>query len=198
MGDWWNHLPGLQQFFYGTGILFSSLLVVQTLMMLFGMHHEMPHDASGGGDSGADATGIHVLSVRTIIAFFVGFGWGGAAASSGGAGPVGSILLATLSGTLFMLGVFWLMKCLFALRYSGTLNYDMAVGQIGSVYMAIPPEETGNGQIEVLIQGRLQVLPACTKAKAAIPSRTKVRVVGTADPQTLLVETTAENGGEVK
>ena len=196
MAEWWNGLTGLQQIFYGVGTLFSLILILQTVLMLFGIDHNVPHgaDIAHGDGSGADAAGIHVLSIRTIVAFFVGFGWGGAAAS--GLGAVPSILVAAVTGTAFMLGVFWLMKCLFSLRYSGTLDYGTAVGQVGSVYMAIPAEQAGNGQVEVMIQGRLQVLPACTKAKEKIPSRTKVRVVGTADPQTLLVEAATEKEGE--
>lgn len=186
MAAWWNELTVLQQIFYGVGALFSLVLILQTVLMLVGVDHGVPHGVEHAGDAGTDASGIHVLSVRTIVAFFVGFGWGGAAASS--LGPVPSILVAAATGSVFMFGVFWLMKCLFSLRYSGTLDYETAVGQVGCVYMAIPAEQAGNGQVEVMIQGRLQVLPACTRAKEKIPTRAKVRVVGTADPQTLLVE----------
>ena len=201
MSEWWNSLVGLQQFFYGIGIMFSAVLVIQTVMLMFGMDHGLSHGVDiphGDGGGGADCAGIHVLSVRTIIAFFVGFGWGGAAAVAHGAGTAVALLLATASGALFMYGVFWLMRALFAMRYSGTLNYDTITGQVGSVYVAIPPAQTGNGQIEIMIQGRVQMLSACTKVDEKIPTHAKVRVVGTFDAQTLLVEpANAGTGTEV-
>ena len=197
MSDWWNRLAGLQQFFYGTGILFSAILVLQTVMMLFGVHHDLPHDAGGGGTA-TDTEGIHVLSIRTVVAFFVGFGWGGAAALSSGVSPALSVILATLCGAGFMFSVFGLMKMMYSMRYSGTLNYDTITGQVGSVYMAIPPAQTGNGQVEIMIQGRLQMLSACTKSAEKIPTHAKVKVIGTFDAQTVLVETITAKEGELK
>ena len=196
MAEWWNSLAGLQQFFYGTGIVFTAILVIQTMMMLVGVHHDVPQGVDSGGTA-TDVDGIHILSVRTIIAFFVGFGWGGAMALDHGMGSVPAIILATASGIFFMFIMFWLMKLMFSMRYSGTLNYDTITGQVGSVYMAIPPAQTGNGQVEIMIQGRVQMLSACTKAADKIPTHAKVRVVGTFDAQTLLVEPVDAGTGAV-
>jgi hypothetical protein len=193
MSEWWNALNGLDQLFYGIAFLFTAILVIQTAMMCFGFDHGSAMDAANNIDiphmeTGSDIMGIHVLSVRTAVAFFVGFGWGGATLSSFGAAPPWALAGAFAIGLIFLFGVFYLLKLMYSMRSSGTLDYANAVGQIGSVYMAIPPAETGNGQIEVMIQGRLQVLPACTKANARIPANAKIRVIGVADPQTLLVE----------
>jgi len=87
-----------------------------------------------------------------------------------------------------MLAVFFLMRALYSLRYSGTLDYRNAVGQAGSVYLPIPGAMAGPGQIEVLVQGRLCVVHAFTRAAERIPNRARVRVIGVLDPQTLLVE----------
>ena len=193
MNDWWTHLSGLDQLFYAIAFLFTAILIIQAAMMCIGFDHGGAVDPTNNIDvphaeTGTDVMGVHILSIRTAVAFFVGFGWGGAAMSSFGVTPPVALIGAFAIGTIFLFGVFYLIKALYSLRSSGTLDYANAIGQTGSVYMAIPPEETGNGQIEVMIQGRLQILPACTKAKARIPTNTKVRVVGVADPQTLLVE----------
>ena len=92
MNDWWNALNGLDQLFYAIAFLFTAILVLQTALMCFGFDHGSAMDAANNIDvphaeTGSDIMGIHVLSVRTAIAFFVGFGWGGATLSTFGASP---------------------------------------------------------------------------------------------------------------
>ena len=193
MNDWWTQLSGLDQLFYAIAFLFTAILVIQAAMMCIGLDHSGGMDVSNNIDiphteTGTDIMGIHILSIRTAVAFFVGFGWGGATMSSFGASPPVALAGAFAIGSVFLFGAFYLLKLMYSMRSSGTLDYANAVGQTGSVYMAIPPAEAGNGQIEVMIQGRLQILPACTKADTRIPINTKVRVISVADPQTLLVE----------
>jgi NADH:ubiquinone oxidoreductase subunit D len=54
------------------------------------------------------------------------------------------------------------MRALFSLRSSGTLDYKNAVGKIATVYVTVPPNHNGGGQVEVLIQVRLQTISCMT------------------------------------
>ena len=69
-----------------------------------------------------------------------------------------------------------------------TINYKNAVGNIGTVYVPVPPKRKGIGQIEVQLQGRLAVVGAVTDDEEKIGNRTAVRVKELVDLRTLLVE----------
>jgi len=183
MSEWWSLLNLELRVFYTIALASSLLLVIQALMTLFGFGD----DADPVDDAG-DGSGLHILSVRTVIAFLVGFGWTGVMAIKAGMSMPMVILTALLVGGIFMLAVFALMRSLYGFRQSGTLDYENAVGKTGTVYLTVPAKSAGPGQIEVMVQGRLKIVQAYTKAAEPIPTRTKVKVVGLLDKQSLLVE----------
>ena len=80
------------------------------------------------------------------------------------------------------------MRFIFSLREEGTMNYANAVGEIGTVYLPIPPKRKGIGQIEVLVQGRMRTVRALSDHDKKIGNRVAVRVTELVDQQTLLVE----------
>ncbi len=112
-----------------------------------------------------------------------------------GVGQPWVIAWASLAGCVFVAVVFYLMKSLYGLRHSGTLDYRNAVGQVGTVYLPVPATQAGSGQIEVMIQGRLVVAQAMTRALARLENRSKVRVVDVVGPTGLLVEPLAAGKG---
>ena len=193
MAAWWSSLTAALQVFYGIAIATSVVMALQLLLSLFGLegdhsdadfHGDADADIHDGGHGGA----LGLLSMRTIIAFFTGFGWGGVVALKSGLTLISAVVVALATGGVLMLAVFFLMRALNSLRYSGTLDYHNAVGQAGSVYLPVPAAMAGPGQIEVLVQGRLCVVRAFTRAAERIPNRARVKVVDVLDPQTLLVE----------
>ncbi len=195
---WWSDLDIAHKVFYAIALATSALLVIQLVLSFFGLDGdaEVDTDVDHGG-------GIGILSVRTVTAFFTGFGWGGVAALEAGVGLVPAIVLALVAGGALMAGVFFLMRGLYAMRYSGTLDYRNAIGEVGAVYLPGPASMSGPGQIGVRVQGRLCVVQAFTRAAERLPNQARVRVVGLVDQQTLLVEpldtaaaTAAENPQE--
>jgi hypothetical protein len=188
---WWSSLTTALQVFYGIAIATSVLLGLQLLLLLFGFDGDHG-DGGGGGDfdasDAAHEAGVGVLSMRTVTAFFTGFGWGGVGALQNGFTLFAAVVIAVAAGGALMTAVFFLMRGLYSMRYSGTLDYRNAVGQAGSVYLPIPGAMAGPGQIEVLVQGRLCVVHAFTRAAEKIPNRARVKVVDVLDQQTLLVE----------
>ncbi len=187
MTDWWNSLDTALRVFYAIAIATSAAMLLQLLLMVFGLDGDgdvdldVDVDADGGG-------GVGILSVRTVTAFFAGFGWAGVAALESGLALPPTLLIATAVGGAFMAGVFFLMRTLYGLRYSGTLDYRNAVGQVGNVYLRVPAAMAGPGQIEVMIQGRLCTVQAFTRAAQPLESRSRVKVVDLVDQGTLLVE----------
>lgn len=184
MEAWWSSLGTPLRIYYGIALVTSALLGIQLLLLILGF------DADTDVDTDVDAGdgGVHVLSVRSVTAFAAGFGWGGVAATEAGWPPVATILGALAAGSFLMAGVVLLMRGLYGMRYSGTLDYRSAVGAVGNVYLPIPPSMEGAGQVEVLVQGRLRVVRAFTRAADRLPNGSRVRVVEPLDQQTLLVE----------
>jgi hypothetical protein len=183
METWWSSLGTALQVFYAIALASSLLLVLQLVLTLFGL--------DGDADVDTHDTGLSFLSMRSVTAFFTGFGWGGVIAVKQGLGLWPSIGVALAIGGALMAAVVALMRAVYSLRYSGTLDYRNAVGAVGNVYLPIPGAMAGPGQVEVLVQGRLCVVQAFTRAPDRIPNQARVRVVDVVDPQTLLVEPVA-------
>jgi membrane protein implicated in regulation of membrane protease activity len=150
-----------------------------------GMDADMALD---GADAVDHPSGLQLLSIRTVTAFMTGFGWAGAFSLKQGLSLPVAVLIAVVVGVLLTWLVFLMMKMLYSLRESGSLDYRNAVGQTGSVYIPIPPGREGDGQVQVLVQGRFCTVPACTDASAKIPSGRQVRVLDLVPPRTLVVE----------
>ena len=129
-----------------------------------------------------------MFSIRGVGAFFTGFGWTGAAVLAGGHSLTLAIISASVVGVSVLVGFVAMMRWLHGLRSEGTIDYKNAVGQVGSVYVPIPANRQGIGQVEVLVQGRMSTVRALTDNSQRIDNRTAVLVTGVIDERTLLVE----------
>jgi len=109
---------------------------------------------------GDHSSGLGLFSIRGITAFFVGFGWTGIIALKAGYSLTVAIIFGILAGGILMGGMLVLLRTLLGLQSSGTLDYANAIGQIGTAYTTIPPNQKAGGQVEVLIQGRLSMAEA--------------------------------------
>ena len=187
MIEYWTHLTPAMKTFVGLGAISIVVLTLQMILAMFGGDMDgldSDVDIPDAGEGGA--TGI--LSIRTIGAFFTGFGWSGAAMLQAGHGTGAATFVGLTVGSIFMALIFYLMSYLHSLRQEGTINYANAVGKIGSVYLPIPPHRKGIGQIEVLVQGRLKIVQAISDNDEKIGNRVAVRVTELVDEQTILVE----------
>lgn len=205
MMEWWASLEGALQIFYAIAIGSSLVLILQFVMTLVGMGAGgMDIDAPGGidlpdgvdlpqGDLDIDSAGIGLLSSRTILAFFVGFGWAGVIAlhSSGSLFP--SLVIALVFGVIFMLVVFKMLSAIASLAESGNIDIRNAVGRTATVYTPIPPRRAGHGQIQVVVQGRLREFPAVTDEEAALSTGSDIRVVEVLGGGTMLVRRMEES-----
>ena len=185
MIDYWLNLDPAERTFTGIGIFSSLILTIQMGLVMLGGAIDMPEaeiaDTGEGGASG-------IFSIRTIGAFFAGFGWAGAAMLQAGNSTGAATFVATLTGSAFLGIVIYLMSYLHSLRQEGTLNYSNAIGNVGNVYLPIPPKRKGMGQVEVMVQGRLRIVQALSDSDKKIGNRVAVRVTDTIDEQTILVK----------
>ncbi len=168
--------------FWVIAIIASAFLGVQILMLMFGA--DMDFDS----DTDIDATdGGGFLSIRSLTAFFGGFGWAGLAGRQAGWSGVPSILVGMAVGAGMFLVIGFLFMQARKLTSSGNADYSTAVGSVGTVYLSIPPNRSSGGKVELTASGRVTVVNAITDSEAAIPSRTRVEISALVDPTTVLV-----------
>jgi hypothetical protein len=180
MIDYWLNLSSTMQTFVGIGAISSLVLSLQLLLSLIGGDIDgldADLDLVDGGEGGASG----ILSVRTIGAFFTGFGWTGASMTDYGYGLGITTVVSSVVGLALLAMVFYLMAYLHSLRQEGTLDYSNTIGQVGSVYLPIPSNRKGLGQIEVMVQGRLSIVRAVTDNDKKIGNRVAVRVTELVD-----------------
>lgn len=154
--------------------IFTVFAVIMTLFsLIFGGDG---HDISGG-DMATDhevSDGAGMLSVRSVLGFFTGFGWGGLVAVELGAGPLGAAGTAVIVGGFMFLSIALIMKFIYSLRSDGTLNYNTLVNLPGMVYVTIPPDKKPGGQVRVAHPGQLLYLPAIQVGDTPLHAETPV------------------------
>ena len=191
VGEWWSGLTPLIKGFYLAAMFFSVLFAWQLLGILIGLggSHDLDVDADAGGDFDVDhpeldhSGGIEavdtmaafkLLSVRSILAFFMLFTWAGALYMDQGV-PVGrAMTYAMLWGTASMLlvaGVFYLMR---RMTESGSQRIATCLGTRGTVYLDIPKD--GMGEVRVTVSGVLTHVKARSFGGHELPAGTPVRV----------------------
>ena len=102
---------------------------------------------------------------------------------------VAAILAGTGIGMVFLLVTWFLIRNLLRLQSGGgNVDYNNAVGTVGTVYTTIPAAQAGGGQIELMIQGRLMMAEAYTNATWNLRPNSKAKVIALIGRSTLLVE----------
>jgi membrane protein implicated in regulation of membrane protease activity len=173
-------------------VIGGTILVCQFVLTLVGFGQdvgELAHDVSVDVHTDAsaethDAAGQHgsswlfgVISFRTLVAASAFFGLAGLAAESAGFKLPQQLLLATGSGAGAMFAVHYLVKQLGRLGQDQTLRVHRALGQVGTVYIPIPPQKSSAGKIQLSLQNRVVEYEAITGGDDKLPTGTKVRVI---------------------
>jgi membrane protein implicated in regulation of membrane protease activity len=158
--------------------------------------HDVAIDAHGDVDLGHDVESgdsteaFKLLSIQSVAAFLMGFGWGGIA---GLVGLDWSFPMSLLLGVGLGLGFMWLMgilmKAMYDLQSSGTVRIQDAVGTEGQVYANIPAGDAGRGQVRVVIGDRARIYNAVSEGDA-LNTGSRVRVVRVNEDRTLTVTAT--------
>ena len=115
-----------------------------------------------------------------MVAFFAVGGWAGLSALSLSGSAAAAIITAFIAGSLALLMVAWFFKWAASLNENGTLQMESAVGKVGEVYITVPPEMSGTGKVNVIIQGRMTEAEAMTDCDRPLKYGEPVEVVGMA------------------
>ncbi len=175
------------QVFWGIGLIGLVLIIFQAI---FGVM--MGHDGDTGGGGGIDLHGGHggggsIVSIKTVSAMLLGFGFGGALLEKNGfsVGPsaLGGIGVGVVIGAIY----FAMMRSFYKLKSDGTAVLSEAIDHSGTVYMRIPGQTSGAGEIQIAFGGRMQNVRAFTRG-LELPTGTAVKVIALHGDQALLVE----------
>jgi hypothetical protein len=174
---------------------------------LGGLEHDFSTDFHGdtGGEVHGDVAGDHaaaaqhhgstwlfgVISFRTIVAALAFFGLAGLAAQSAEASTSTTFGVAIGAGIAAMYAVYAMMAGMRSLRAEGTAHIQRAVGKQASVYLRIPPQNSGTGKIHLNLQNRTMEYTAVT-AGEAIPTGATVVVTDILGGDTVQVQPVVE------
>lgn len=185
--DMYEGLSALMKVFWGCAAIGSIFMVVQLVLSLVGMGDT---DTDFGGDSldGLDASGgMELFTVKNLINFFVGFGWGGISFSGVIAQEWLLVLVALLCGCLFVALFVFLFRQLMKIAGNSAVGAEACVGMTANVYLRIPASRSGKGKIQASIKGALREYDAVTDDEADIHTGCQVKVLGLVNEDTLLV-----------
>lgn len=190
--SWYNALDPAMRAYWGIAIFASAVFLIQMVMTFIGIGDVDGGDADfdlgdGNGDTLDVGGALQLFSVRNIINFLLGVGWGGVCFSTVIKSPILLSLCALLTGCVFVTIFVFLFKQMRKLEHDGAFKVTDCVGQVADVYLRIPEARKGEGKIQYSFQGSVQELPAVTDGEQ-IPSGSKVRVVEVIGDHTLLVE----------
>ena len=134
------------------------------------------HDAPPVGHDGTDHA-LRFLTIDSIAAFFMGFGWTGSFLISGGEYGLITIFLVS-SGVGFVFGgaSVGLATLMQNLKEENQTTINDALGQTGNVYLKVPREALGHGVVHLKLKAGMRELEALTYEKSDIEFGKSVKV----------------------
>ena len=168
----------LGQVFYNVAIFSTILFLIKLILFtFFGGDTEVNADFNSEFDTD---TSFNFISVQSLLAFLMGFGWMGyTAAGQLGWNSLNSILIALGVGLVFMFLSAYLMFLVKKLEKNVKKDKATAIGKIGKAYTNFDAQ--GNGRVEIEISGQLTVVDAHNTTDTPIHSFDNVEVVGVKD-----------------
>lgn len=206
--NWWEGLTLLQQCFAVVAIPATVILLLQTVLLLFGLgghdadHGEVDtdHDFDHGFDHDADhdfdhdahdgahhAAGIRLFTLRGIVALFAVGGWLGVAMCDLGLSPALAGLIAAAGGFAALVIAALVIKYALRLQENGNIAAKNAVAHTATVYIPIPAARSGCGKVTMNLQERFVEMEALTDCDRTLKTGETVQVVGVTDEDKLVV-----------
>lgn len=183
--EWFNSLdPTLRVYWVIAGVA-SLIFVIQMVMTFVGMD---AHDGlSTDFDGDMDASGpFQFFSLRNLVNFFLGFGWGGVCFYDSFSSKWLVAALAFLTGLVFLGLFFVIIKQILKLTKDNTFQLIDTLDKTADVYLFIPAAKSGKGKIQISVKGAFHEIDAITEGEK-IPTGAKAKVIDIVDSQTVLV-----------
>jgi len=193
--EFWGELHLLVQILYFIAIPGTIILIIQTILLVFGIGGEgaefdVPEveAADLSTTSGPSDFGLAGLfTFQGIVAFFCVFGWGGIVLMNATGIVQLSLIIGFALGFGAMYGVAKIIRAMVKLTADGTLNMKLLIGETGTVYIPIPEDKSKRGKVTIELSERLVECDAICET-GALATNTPVRVTDIIGGNVLVVE----------
>lgn len=193
MIEWFNSLEPMLKIFWACALISSVLFVIQLLLLIIGVDSDST-DADFSTDTpdfDGDTTdlggGFSLFSIKNMINFLVGFGWGGVCFYKYIDNPFLLTLAAFGIGLVFIGMFFIIYKQTRRFESNGAFHIKDCIDKTADVYLRIPAKGEGKGKIQISVNGSVHEIDAIAE-DAMIPTGAKVRVTEVIDSTTVKVK----------
>jgi hypothetical protein len=172
-------------------IIGTIFFVIRMIMLSLGAHvgdvdAHGGFDHPGGHHSDSDDA-FQIISVQSIAAFMMGFGWGGLGGLKGaGWDWTASLICGVIAGVAMVWLLGMLLRAAFELQSSGNVRIDSTLGAEGEVYVTVPQRGSGRGQVRLVLNDRQRIFNAVSDGQC-LPTQSRIRVVRVNEDNTLTV-----------
>ena len=160
--------------YYYVALFATTFYIVKMLMFaLFGGDVEVHSDFNTSFES---ETSFDFISIQSVLAFLMGFGWMGLTCMKvWGVRTILSAVIAIAFGLVLMFVSAYLMYCVKKLNKSVKKDMTLAEGCVAKAYTNFEPK--GQGQIEITVNKQLSVEEAVNTTDEHIKAFEEVKVV---------------------
>ena len=177
-------LTQMDTLFLVCALLGGGTLLLQLVLGIFGI---VDHHVDFSHHDHPAAAGLDLFSVRSLAAGLAFFGVGGMFGAWLGLGAWVGIPVGLVTGGAAMLGTAAALRAMARLESDGSVLTEEAIGEAGTVYLAIPAD--GAGKVHLVLRGRLVELDAVSRS-GAIATGSPVMVTDVIEGDTLVVSPT--------
>ena len=172
----------LTTFYFWIAVIMTALFIVKLVIFsLFGM------DDGDGDLIGTDVDdGFNFISLQSVLAFFMGFGWAGYGALEFNLGGKISVIVAIIFGLVLMFLTVYLMFLVKKLNSTPKYDLNTLVEKTGTSYIRF--DAKGSGKIQIEFNGRLETLEAWNDTDKEIESFKKIKVTRVEDNKIFVCE----------
>ena len=195
IATWWADLSPVMKLLWGVTLTATLIFIIQTVMTFLGADADGSTDFDVDVDTSMDGSdlsnidgGANLYTFRNFVNFFLGFGWTAIILQPSVKSTAVLVVISVLVGIALVALVMYMFKWLYSMQQSGNINvYKACVGCQGKCYLRIPGERSGEGKVQITIQGAVREYNAVTDGDE-IKTGTPVKVLEAIDANTLLVE----------
>lgn len=174
---WFQGLEPAAQVFWGCAIVSSAIFLIQAILTMIGMDHDMDFEVGDfDGDTMDTGGAVSLFSIRSLVNFFVGFGWAGVSFYNDISSKAVLYFIAICVGLLFSYATLFLIKKMKKLEHNGAYKIADCVGKTCDVYLRIPAAGEGKGKVQISLNGSIHEFDAVSTGEA-IATGKRVKVI---------------------
>lgn len=190
MIEWFNSLDAIQKIFWACAIIGSIFFVIQVILLFIGLDSDADI-ATDTPDFDGDTTdvggGFSLFSIKNLVNFIVGFGWGGVCLRNTIENSTLLTIVALFVGFAFI-GIFFVIyKQTRKLETNGAFRIADCLDKVADVYLRIPNKGEGKGKVQISVNGSIHEIDALSN-DTAIATGAKVKIIEIIDETTVKVE----------